>query len=286
MTVYPDAPWLLPQPESRPLGVVIPTLNCASTLAETLLSVASVSVTSRVIVADSGSTDGTLEIAARAGVEVLENLPLGMYAAINAAIARLNTPWVTYINGDDLLRCRGVLRLMARQADADVLYGPVDFVTADGSFIHCWHSAAPGSLLSLFHAGVSPLLQQGTLFRRKVFDELGGFDPKWRYVADADFWWRALGRGMRFVRIAYPPVAAFRMHRRQQTQMHAAEMRKEHLAMVRSHGMGCDMPTRYARVLRYRATNFRSYLERCLRHPDLTGKHGFWGSYDVAEAAS
>lgn len=279
---FSHAPWMRPHSSSRPLGVVIPTLNCAETLRETLLSVAAVPEVSRVVVADSGSTDGTLQIAAAAGVEIIERAPAGMYASINEAMARLDTPWVTYINGDDLLRSAGVTRLLSLQADADILYGPVDFLTADGSFIHCWHSAAPTALHAVYRAGGSGMLQQGTLLRRKIFDDLGGFDDRWRFVADADLWFRAAERGFRFVRITHPPVAAFRMRAAQLSHAHAAAMRAEHAAMLSSHGVQAGGASLRWPVIKYRLGNARSYLVRCLRRRDLTGVAALHSSYDLA----
>lgn len=278
--------WDGPSNPARSLGVVIPTLNCAATLAETLLSVARVPAIARVIVADSGSTDGTLEIAASAGVEVIEHAPRGMYAAINMAIHQLDTPWVSYLNGDDLLRCDGITRLLQQASSADILYGPVDFVTADGSFIHCWHSASPRSLLPLYRAGVSPLLQQGTLFRRVVFETLAGFDTQWRFVADADFWFRAAEHGYRFRRINHPPVAAFRMHSGQQSQKHGCEMREEFRRMTASHGAQSRSPLSRARLLGYRLANTRAYAVRCLRRSDLAGRCWLAPSYDLGGSAS
>lgn len=283
MTVFfSHAPWMLPHSSSRPLGVVIPTLNCAETLRETLLSVAAVQDVSRVIVADSGSTDGTLAIAAGAGVEVIERAPAGMYAAINVAVARLDTPWVTYINGDDLLRCNGVSHLLRLAAEADILYGPVDFITADGSFIHCWHSAPPRAIRRIYRAGGSAVLQQGTLFRRQVFDDLDGFDDRFGFVADADFWFRAAERGLRFTRITHPPVAAFRMRAAQLSHAHAKAMRAEHAAMLLSHGVRASCASFRWPVIRYRLGNARSYLVRCLRRRDLTGVAALHSSYDLA----
>ena len=277
-----NAPWMSPRDGSRPLGVVIPTLNCAATLPETLVSIAGVPEVSRVIVADSGSTDGTLEIAAAAGVELIEQSPAGMYASINAAISRLDTPWVTYINGDDLLRSTGVRRLLSLETEADILYGPVDFLTADGSFIHCWHSAAPTALHAVYRAGGSGMLQQGTLFRRKIFDDLGGFDDRWKFVADADFWLRAAERNARFVRITNPPVGGFRMRAGQLSHVHEAAMRAEHAEMLRSHGIHAGGASFRWPVIRYRLGNARSYLVRYLRRRDLTGVAALHSSYDLA----
>ena len=262
------------------LGVVVPTLNCATFLADTLSSIQQVQIVSQVVVSDSGSTDGSLDIARAAGVDILHNAPSGLYAAINAGIRRLSTPWLTYLNGDDLFQSRGITELFATRNDHDVLYGPVDFITQDGGFLHCWHSARPGDILPLFRSGVSPVLQQGTLFRRSLFESLGGFSEGWRFVSDADFWWRAAEAGARFHRISHPPVASFRMHAGQLSQIHKTRMHDEFREMAARHSRKAGGLVAWWRRSRYRTANWRGYLVRLLRQGDLSGRVLLKGSYD------
>jgi len=262
------------------IGVVVPTLNSARFLADTLSSIRRVPQVSQVVVADSGSTDGTVEIALAAGVEVLRDAPAGLYPALNAACRTIGTPWLTYINADDLLQSAGIARLFAERDRHDVLYGPVDFITADGAFIHCWHSARPRDVLPLFRAGVSPVLQQGTLIRRSLFVSLGGFQERWQLVADADLWWRAAEAGARFHRITQPPVASFRMHPSQLSQVNRIRMRDEYEAMAAGHGPRSTPVASMWALTRYRAARWQSYLVRILRQGDLSGACRPKPSYD------
>lgn len=266
-------------PDER-LGVVVPTLNCAPFLAETLASIRRVSIVSQIVVADSCSTDGTLEIAREAGVDILYDAPAGLYASINAGIRRLSTPWVTYLNGDDVFQSLGIVRLFAERTNYDVLYGPVDFITQDGGFLHCWHSAHPRDVLPLFRCSVSPVLQQGTLFRKSLFESLGGFSERWRFVSDADFWWRAAEAEARFHRTPHPPVASFRIHAGQLSQIHKNQMHKEFLDMASSHSSRAGPLCAWWRRGRYRAANLRGYIVRMLRQGDLSGRLLLRGSYD------
>ena len=263
------------------LGVVVPTLNCAAFLSETLASLRRVPIVSQIVVADSCSTDGSLDIAKAAGVEILHDAPAGLYPAVNAGMRRLSTPWITYLNGDDVFQPHGISRLFAEREGHDVLYGPVDFIAQDGGFLHCWHSARPCDVLPLFRSGVSAVLQQGTLFRRSLFQSLGGFSERWRLVSDADFWWRAAEAGARFHRITHPPVAGFRMHAGQLSQIHKTRMDEEFLAMAASHAPKAGALTSWWRKNRYRAANFRGYVVRMLRQADMSGRVLLRGSYDL-----
>ncbi|MEI7780394.1 MAG: glycosyltransferase [Planctomycetota bacterium] len=268
---------------SLSLGVVIPTLNAAATLCETLLTLRSArAMGARVVVVDGGSIDGSIEIAQREGVEVLSH-DGGMYAALNAGFRDIDTEWLTWINADDLLYADVLRAQLAYAGKAAAVYGVVDFVDEAGRFMHSWTSAAPDELLRLYRAGYSPLLQQGTLFRRHLYHAVEGFSEQYRLVADADFWWRALEQGFDFVRTTHPPVAGFRLHINQLSQRYAAVMQKEHQRMVAAHGGRRRTARSYWALCKYRGRNLPAYIVRAIRRRDLEGDLRLCSSYDVVE---
>ncbi len=263
------------------LGVVVPTLNAAATLAATLESLRpAMQVGAEVVVVDGGSADCTIEIAKACAVRV-EQCGGGMYAALNHGFRSLRSDWLTWINADDLLYADRLVGRIQSAGNADVLYGPVDFIDPAGRFVHSWTSASPADLLPLYRAGYSPLLQQGSLFRRRVFEQIGGFDETYRFVGDADFWWRALEVGKSFQRCTHPPVAAFRLHGGQLSQQYAGAMQAEHDRMVTSNGGRRRSLRSWLALCRFRGRNLPSYLVRCLRRRDLEGGVRLPGSYDV-----
>ncbi len=263
------------------LGIVVPALNAAATLPATLHSLHGAAATgAEILLVDGGSTDDTVAIAAAHGVAV-HTAPGGMYAALNVGFRRLRAAWLTWINADDLLYADRLAERVRPGGGADVVYGPVDFIDPAGRFVHSWTSGHPADLLPLYRAGYSPLLQQGTLFRRSVFETLGGFDESYRFVGDADFWWRALEAGFVFRRAGPPPVAAFRLHGDQLSQRFATEMRAEHARMVAAHGGRRRSPRSWLGVARFRGRNLPAYVVRCLRRGDLEGRARLAGSYDV-----
>ena len=157
------------------LTIAIPTLNCAPTLRWTLESIRPLQEAgAKVVVADSNSTDGTREIALAFAESVL-TVPKGnMYSAINAALNHAPSGWMTYINGDDLLYADAVQAALREPSDAaDVIYAMIDYIDLAGRFLHAWTSTHESELLPLFARPVMPIPQQGTLFRRKVFEQLG-----------------------------------------------------------------------------------------------------------------
>jgi len=81
-----------------PLSVVIPTLNEAGNISA---CIASVPFADEVLVADAGSSDGTVEAARAAGATVLERTGPTIAAQRNAAIARARNRWVLALDADE-----------------------------------------------------------------------------------------------------------------------------------------------------------------------------------------
>lgn len=263
-----------------PLAIVVPTLNAGAYLATCLTALApAVRMGASVTVVDGGSTDGTIDIAQSHGIRVAAAAG-SMYAALNAGFRGTSEPWLTWINADDVLFCDLLPLRLAAAAKADIAYGRVDFLDPLGRFVHSWLSASPGALSPLYRNGYSPLLQQGTLFRRSVFEHLGGFDDRYRYVGDADFWWRAVEAGFIFARSRHPPVAAFRMHHGQLSAKNEIAMKHEHADMVARHG-GRWRPASLAPLALWRLENLGAYGMRLLRRVQLDGTMRLAPSYDI-----
>jgi len=264
------------------ITIAIPALNAAATIGATLESLRALREHAEIFIVDSDSTDGTLDIAKAANLPVL-HVPAGnLYAAVNEGLFAGNAEWVTYINADDLLYAESIQqRMLDASNDSEILYGSVDFIDGDGRFLRSWRPAREAALLPLYQSGFSPMLQQGTLIRRELFQELGGFSTKYRYVADADFWFRALEADARFRYGGPATVAAFRLHGAQITQQKKVAMEAEHQAMVEEHGGIRSSLTARAEFWRWRWRNAGSYLERWHRAHRIGAKRVFCGSYDL-----
>jgi glycosyltransferase involved in cell wall biosynthesis len=84
--------------ERVPVTVVIPTLNEADRLPDCLRALA---WANEVVVADAGSTDATVSIAAAAGARVLTATGLTIGAQRNLAIEAAVSPWVLAVDADE-----------------------------------------------------------------------------------------------------------------------------------------------------------------------------------------
>jgi len=104
-----------------PLSVAIITRNAASQLERCLASVA---FAEEVVVVDSGSTDGTVELAARHGARVLRKDWLGYGAQKQFAVDAASHAWVLCVDADECLSPE------LREAIVEELKAPRGFVYA------------------------------------------------------------------------------------------------------------------------------------------------------------
>lgn len=209
-------------PNAR-IGVVVPTLNGAATLDWTLCSLRNQrNIAVKIIVADSGSQDATLEICKRWEVETIYVPPGTMYRAVNEGLRRMDTEWVTYLNADDTVYPTSYSRLVAQGEceNASVSYGDNDLIDHEGRFLFTLRAASPPRLLRLLRGGSLALTQAAAIFRNGDFKENGGFDERYRHVADVDFFYRLAISGKKFTKVPGSPVAAFRRHA---AQLHVRE---------------------------------------------------------------
>jgi rSAM/selenodomain-associated transferase 2 len=179
--------------ERNPVSVslIIPTLNEAGCLAETLLRLRR-QMPQEIIVADGSSTDGTREAAAEADQFVIAPRGRGRQMNAGAAVARGDV--LLFLHADCALedgalaeaeRClrrRGVAAgcFTMRVGAPDLLYRWIDFVA---------HMRV--RLGGLIYG------DQGLFLRRQLFEQLGGFPPV-RLMEDV-FFSRVLRRHGRLV---------------------------------------------------------------------------------------
>lgn len=158
------------------LSVVIPTLNAEKTLAPTLSALIPATlagVVGEVIVSDGGSTDGTLEIADRAGCAIVSGPPgRGGQLARGAEAARRD--WLLFLHADTGLEEHWhdeVVRI-ARRADARDRAYAFAFRLADAG----WKPRLLERIVALrCRLFALPYGDQGLLISRALYDEIGGY---------------------------------------------------------------------------------------------------------------
>lgn len=209
----------------------------------------------------------------------------GIYGALNVALAMASKDWdwFTYINDDDLLLPDFATMVQAHLARADaepVIYGDVEMIDEAGrrlGLITVERDAA--WIPALLQQGISPLMQQGMLFRRDCVARLQGFDSRYRLCADLDFWLRACAAGDRFRYYPYT-VGRFRLRAGQLSGNTELTVREQRDIVARHYPNRLPAWRRQFAALRYRFHNLPRYLERFRR------ARGFPTSYELLEQTS
>lgn len=170
------------------VSVVVPAFNAASTIGSTLSSIANQTYRSLdIIVIDDGSTDETAAIArhfclSEARMRVIAQPNGGVAAARNAGIRASKGEFVAFIDADDLWHPTKIEMqmeaLLAEDTDVALVYSPFRVIDTDGNVIGSSrrHEASGWVLNRHLHANI---VGNGSsvLVRKKVLQELGGFEP-------------------------------------------------------------------------------------------------------------
>lgn len=249
------------------ITVAVPAWNSAATLQQTLLSLSEQrDVDVRVVVVDSGSTDGTLEICRRWNVECRYCPPGSMYAAINVGLRDARTEWVAYLNSDDWVYPNSYARLIAHgeNTQAEFVYGHCDYSDAEGRFWFSYRACRPSEILPLFRLRTMGFAQQTTIYRRSLYQQLDGFSERYRYSADAEFYQRAALSGCMMERLDGASVAMFRLHPNQLTQTASGPMDAERTRLWQELGQAASWSDRLV-AWRWKLGNWAAYANRRMR---------------------
>ena len=210
----PDSAPFAAAPGYPLVSIVTPTYNQGQFLAATLDSLLAQDYPAiEYLVLDDGSTDQTPAVLERyrGRVEWERQANMGQSRTLNKGWGRASGEYIGYLSSDDLLLPHAVSALVAAlQANpaAAVAYCDFDIIDSKGKQIRVEQSQDfdHRRMLELLVCPPGP----GALFRRSVFDQIGGWNEQLRKIPDFEFWLRAARLGP-FIRI--PQVLAqYRVH--------------------------------------------------------------------------
>ena len=192
------------------VSVIMPAYNVAEYVGAALESaLAQTFANLEVVVVDDGSSDATpaiaAEVAARdARVRVIRQENRGLAGARNRALAEAKADYFALLDSDDLWNStfleeqiailRGRPHVSIVTGNARVLGGRLDGVPARP----CPDTRPDPDLASILADEESVFIM--TVFRRAVYDRIGGFDETMRTNEDFDYWIRAAAAGFVFAR--------------------------------------------------------------------------------------
>lgn len=172
------------------VSVVLATYNAVSSIADCLDSILSQQeVNVEVLVADGGSTDGTVEVLKSYANQLYwwrSAVDHGIYDAWNAALSQVSGEYVMFLGADDRLEsCTSLLVLLreigSRRPALVTSRGRIRVGSGGGvrTIGAPWDHKRIGRRIVVCHPGM--------LHRRDLFDSFGHFDAGLRIVGDLEF---------------------------------------------------------------------------------------------------
>lgn len=194
------------------VSVILPVRNEARHLPEQLqaLSLQSYGDAWQLVVADDGSTDDSLHLIESAArqhgwdLTVLDGPQAGPGPARNAAVARSDGDLLCLCDADDVVSQEWLAALVEASKSADLVVGALDRTTLnDRASVLSRGGAGSTDRTPTFASSCNMAIW------RRAFDQLEGFDARYRQGEDVDLSWRAIDAGLR---LAHAPdaVVAYR----------------------------------------------------------------------------
>lgn len=81
---------------------------------------------------------------------------------------------------------------------------------------------------------VNPVIDPSCMFRKDIFDKLGGYSDKWKLIPDFYLWARAIEAGYKFVNIR-SLLVYYRKHPNGVMELYQKEAIREHMDMCRNY---------------------------------------------------
>ncbi|MCU0847494.1 MAG: glycosyltransferase [Spirochaetes bacterium] len=183
----------------KPLVTVITAVyNGAKTIDATIRSVAGQTYGNiEYIVIDGGSTDCTLDVIRKNEDRIdlwISEPDRGVYDAMNKGIALASGEWLNFMNSDDRFIDKGaVARAFRKKTDGtDILYGDTGLVGEDGSV----RIKKDPTLERIWDAVF--FTHQSSFVRTDIYRS-HGYDLRYRYTSDYEFFLKCLLEKRRFV---------------------------------------------------------------------------------------
>lgn len=190
------------------ISIITPCLNRVETVTDAVQSVLAQEYPQfEHLVMDGGSTDGTLDLLSRyRHLDLVSEPDTGMYNAINKGIRRAKGEIIGLLNSDDLYAggCfRSVLGTFEQNPDALAVVGGASVFRNEGNRRFDLESVPAIEPNDIWYRVIQGQpVTNAWFFRREVFERWGGFDERYRWVADRYFLMRiVLDGGVRPVPI-------------------------------------------------------------------------------------
>lgn len=222
---------MVPLQHPQDVDVIIPVRDGLPFIIDAVSSaLGQTGVTTRVIVVDDGSSDGTPDAVRSLNSSRITVISGHSHestcAARNRGVAASDAPWLSFLDSDDVWPAARSQRLLYAVENARI----------DLAVGHVVEFSGRGPVQS---ADEQPCLRPalcvgGTLSSRQLFDYVGPFDERLRVGEYVDWLSRARDHGVRECLV--PTVALYRrVHERNTSQTRRADYGRDVMSIVRQH---------------------------------------------------
>jgi glycosyltransferase involved in cell wall biosynthesis len=230
------------------ISVITPCLNAAGTIEETIESVRAQDYPRlEHLVVDGGSSDGTLDLLERLGVQYVSEPDEGRADAANKGVALTSGEIVGWLNADDRYEpgaLRAVGAVFASDPGAAWVTGYCRIIDHAGDEIRRSITAYKNFLLRHFsyplYLTQNFVSDPATFARRSALEEAGPLDARYRISHDYDLWLRVARRHEPVV--LRRTVSSFRMVEGTLSMAGFERQFREHEDCARRHGDGHRLP--------------------------------------------
>lgn len=177
------------------ISIVTPCYNHVIFIEETIKSVIDQKYPNlEFIIIDGGSTDGSAEIIKRYQDHLfywVSEADEGQTDALVKGFKKSTGDILGWLCSDDLLEpgaLREVAEFFSKNPAAMAVYGDSYWIGANGELLRPKKEHHFSKFIWLYHENYLP--QPSTFWRREIYDEVGGLDPRFDLAMDADLWIR------------------------------------------------------------------------------------------------
>lgn len=183
-----------------------PTLNAGKYVEDAIRCVeAQHYVNHEHIIVDGGSTDSTISLLRKyehlRGFRWMSEPDLGIYDAINKGLRMSNGEIQSFLSADDLYppwSLGRVVEAFSRDTSVDIVYGDGMIAALGGKYAVIYFNPPELGLKSFLK--INTPATNPFFWKRRVFEEIGGYDINYRIAGDYDFIARAVPR-FKFTRV-------------------------------------------------------------------------------------
>lgn len=197
------------------ISIITVVFNGEEYIEETILSISTQKHSDiEYIIIDGGSSDGTIDIIAKYNNVIdcwISEPDKGVYDAMNKGVSLANGQYVSFLNASDMYYPDSLNMIIEslKSDDFDYSVAPVDILSSSGSQLFTLYPIEnfvykKGSYMQM------PAPHLSVFLKRKLFQDLGGYDLSFPLSADLDLLLRLAEKSNNVITIK-KPIGAFKL---------------------------------------------------------------------------